>query len=413
MEQIDPSTEKIDEVRIYRRILTDDEVKAIYAVAKTTGPAVLSSTPINGATGVGVSDNIRVYFDKPIDNNTVNLSNIELRRSDNNLIDGTVSIDNNSLTFDPTDNLSSLENYTLVLSSGIRDLLGNNLSPTQINFQTQMLGSGSATDPFLISNEEGLWEIINDMNAHYTITDNIFLTKVWTPLGTSTNKFNGTINGDNYTISNLIIDNQTDNFTGFFRFISGTINDLKFEDPYIRGYESVGLLSGKQTSGSISHIEIDNLTVIGLNSKSGGIIGESFGSISKISIKNLNLSGQDSVGGIVGRMAAGSIELSSVVGNVAGNNKVGGLVGNLANGSITNSYAWTDITDSSGGSGTILGGLTGRYSGAGPIKNSYAVGSISGGTDVGGVVGDNDSGGSVINTYYNSPVSPKFLQHYW
>ena len=95
-------------------------------------------------------------------------------------------------------------------------------------------------------------------------------------IGTSTNKFNGTINGDNYTISNLIIDNQTDNFTGFFRFVSGTISDLKFEDAYIRGYERVGLLSGKQTSGSISRIEIDNLAVIGLYSKSGGIIGESF-----------------------------------------------------------------------------------------------------------------------------------------
>ena len=52
-----------------------------------------------------------------------------------------------------------------------------------------------------------------------------------------------------------------------------------------------------------------------------------------------------------------------------------------------------------------MGGLTGRYSGAGPIKNSYAVGSILGGTDIGGVVGDNDSGGSVISTYFNSQLT--------
>ena len=63
-----------------------------------------------------------------------------LEDSENNLIAGTVSVDNNSLTFDPTDNLSSLDNYTLFLISGIRDQLGNNLSPTQITFQTQMLG---------------------------------------------------------------------------------------------------------------------------------------------------------------------------------------------------------------------------------------------------------------------------------
>ncbi len=399
---------KLDEIRVYNRPLQIAEIKALYAVADPNPPEITSSTPANNETGFSVADNLTITFDKPLDGSTIQVSSVELRRSDNTTVAGNLYLDpndNRSLIFDPIENLSSLTNYTLYLHSSIRDFIGNSISPTQIPFQTQMLGGGSATDPFLISNEEGLREIIKNMNAHYTFTNNIILTKVWTPLGTNTNKFNGTINGDNYTICNLIIDNQTDNFTGFFRFVSGTINDLKFKDAYIRGYERVGLLSGKQTTGSISHIEIDNLTVVGLHSKSGGIIGESFGSITKISIKNLNLSGQDSVGGLVGRMAAGSIQLSSVMGNVAGDNKVGGLVGNLANGSITNSYALTDITDSLGGSGMFLGGLTGRYSGAGPIKNSYAIGSILGGTDIGGVVGDNDSGGIVINTYYNSQLA--------
>ena len=131
---------RLDDIRFYNRLLNQQEIYALYAVADPNPPRLVSSSPSNQATGVGVSDNITVYFDKPLDNNTVNISNVELRRSDNNLIAGVVHADNNSLTFDPTDNLSSLDNYTLVLSSGIMDLLGNNLSPTQITFQTQMLG---------------------------------------------------------------------------------------------------------------------------------------------------------------------------------------------------------------------------------------------------------------------------------
>ncbi len=157
-----------DDIRIYDRVLSVNEIKSLYSVADPNPPRLVSSSPSNNTTGFSVSDNITVYFDKPLDKNTVNLSNVNWRRSDNNLITGVVSVDNNSLTFDPIDNLSSLDNYTLVLSSGILDLLGNNLSPTQINFQTQMLGSGSSAEPFLISSEEGLRKIHENLSGYTT-----------------------------------------------------------------------------------------------------------------------------------------------------------------------------------------------------------------------------------------------------
>ena len=86
-----------------------------------------------------VTDNITVSFNKPPDSNTFQSINFDLRRFDNLSFAGNVypvSSDNKSVVFDPVEVLSSMDNYTLHLKSGIRDYLGNALTPAQISFQT-------------------------------------------------------------------------------------------------------------------------------------------------------------------------------------------------------------------------------------------------------------------------------------
>ena len=65
-----------------------------------------------------------------------------------------------------------------------------------------MLGSGTATDPYLINNADSLNKIRDNLTAHYKLTNDIDLGGIinWNPLGT----FTGSLNGDNKTIYNLL-----------------------------------------------------------------------------------------------------------------------------------------------------------------------------------------------------------------
>ncbi|MEK9618406.1 MAG: LamG-like jellyroll fold domain-containing protein, partial [Deltaproteobacteria bacterium] len=153
---------QIDEVKIYNRVLTDDEVKAMYAIADTLGPIVLNSSPTNGASGFPAGDNLSVDFSEPLLASSINSNSVELKLDADNS-----TISPNNRTFDPNTNkllfepssLGSFENYTLYLHSGIQDLAGNPLKATTISFQTSLLGSGTATDPYLINNTDSLNKI--------------------------------------------------------------------------------------------------------------------------------------------------------------------------------------------------------------------------------------------------------------
>ncbi len=59
-------------MKIYNRVLTDDEVKAMYAIADILGPIVLNSSPTNGASGFPAGDNLSVDFSEPLLASSIN-----------------------------------------------------------------------------------------------------------------------------------------------------------------------------------------------------------------------------------------------------------------------------------------------------------------------------------------------------
>ena len=193
---------KVDEVRIYDRALNQAEIEALYSTADPNPLTFESSTPTHNASGVMVTDNISISFNKPIDPNTLQSINFDLRRSDNLSFAGNVypvSSDNKSVVFDPVEDLSSMDNYTLYLNSGIRDYLGNALTPAQISFQTQLLGDGSVAFPYLINSEAGLRKMHDNLTGHYLLTNDILLTQNWNPIGwdnTTPSQFSGSFDGD-------------------------------------------------------------------------------------------------------------------------------------------------------------------------------------------------------------------------
>ena len=189
----------------------------------------------------------------------------------------------------------------------------------------------------------------------------------WESIGRYSAGFKSTFEGNDYTISNLMV-NRLINYVGLFAVtMSGAkIINVGLLDVDIQGRNYVGGL-------------------VGFNRDQGSRITNSYvtGSVK----------GNSSVGGLVGYNEGFDITNSYATSSVKGDWNVGGLVGFNPKGTITNSYA----TGAVEGSGSV-GGLVGRKSSSGAyiITNSYATGSVKGYSQVGGLVGVGDG---ITNSY--------------
>ena len=257
--------------------------------------------------------------------------------------------------------------------------------------------------------------------ATYTVTTSTDVG--WQPIGSLfSNFFSATFNGNDYTISNLMINESNQNVAGLFGYVqSSEITNLGLLDVKISGLIRVGSLVGRNR-GTIARCYATG-TVSGFSSV-GGLVGlNSFnsrlgitGSITT-SHAIVSVSGtSDDVGGLVGsnnaiitdsyatgnvtgtRFNVGglvgwngrNITYSYSTGNVDGGDDVGGLVGEN-DGTITYSYATGDVD----GNNDNIGGLVGENDGT--ITNSYATAKVNGDDRVGGLVGESD--GTITNSY--------------
>ena len=104
-----------------------------------------------------------------------------------------------------------------------------------------------------------------------TLTADIDLNnEEWTPIGNSSNKFQGVFDGGNHTISNLKIDQSAKSDIGFFGFTTnGEIKNLTIRNAKIAGYLDVGVVAGtpytsKYTNIKVTgHVEVDGFAYVG------------------------------------------------------------------------------------------------------------------------------------------------------
>ena len=76
----------------------------------------------------------------------------------------------------------------------------------------------------------------------------------WTPIGTSSSKFNGIFDGNGHTISNCMVDDDTAQGAGLFGYMMGAyICDLGVVDCYITGWGGVGGLAGGRIEFGWAH----------------------------------------------------------------------------------------------------------------------------------------------------------------
>ncbi len=203
----------------------------------------------------------------------------------------------------------------------------------------------------------------------------------WTPIGNTTNKFKGTFNGDNKTISGLYV-NTGANYQGLFGYVeNGTIENLNIQGTSgASGKDNVGLLAGYCSGGKIDNVH----TIEGSSVKGGvyvgGLIGYSNSQISNVSNSAIVTGSNNCVGGIVGRLEGEKAKIS----NAANLAKVTGSLG----------YA---------------GGIAGSLRSSATIETSYNKGNIRGNgndgtgyTSVGGIAGE--SQGTMIYCYNRGEI---------
>ncbi len=179
--------------------------------------------------------------------------------------------------------------------------------------------------------------LVNDITVNSIANTGNYL--VWTPIGSPTNKYIGTFDGQGHKITGLYFDDASAEYVGLFGVSNGTIKNVGVIGSYFNGKECVG-----------------------------GVCGRNYGTI-------VNCYNTSTVNGV---------------------SSVGGIVGSNFGGEIRNCYNTGAISVSNYGAGGIAG-----YNYYATIMNCYSSAAISAPADVGGICGASDHG-TANNCYHNS-----------
>lgn len=218
------------------------------------------------------------------------------------------------------------------------------------------------------------------------LTANINLNgKTWTAIGTSSNKFAGTLDGDNYTVSGLA-------GTGglvYYLSANGTVKSLCV-DCAIDGTSNVGGIADK-SEGRIEnclvsgYIKGGNDTIFGV----GGIVGH----------------------GVAGNVISGCVSTADILfkySRYAVQNGAGGIVG-YTYGTVENCYFAGNVhTNAKSVNAGGFGGLVGCARSNAVMKDCYTVGAVTGPeSSFGAVVGKVAAGATITNCAYLDTIAPQ------
>lgn len=225
------------------------------------------------------------------------------------------------------------------------------------------------------------------------LTANINLNgKAWTAIGTSNNKFAGTLDGDeahHYTVSGL------------------------------KG--SKGLFDYVDSTGKVKNLSVD--AVLTANGVVGGIVDFNDGTVENCLFSGsvTNSSSYGAAGGIVGksegensvvRNCVNTGSIKNTTGSYSSTLSVGGIVG-YTYGKVESCYSTGKVyADPAKTTNKAIGGIAGAVKGSsyyekwGALINCYVIGTVTGPeSGIGAVVGTVDSGTSITNCVYLDTVA--------
>jgi hypothetical protein len=119
-------------------------------------PTVLSTDPANTETGVVLNKNISATFSVPMDQATFNASTFTVKQA-GNTVNGVISHNGNTVTFDPENDLSYGTTYVVTITTGVKNTEGTSMAINYVwGFTTMNAPAPTvvSTDP--VSNESGV-----------------------------------------------------------------------------------------------------------------------------------------------------------------------------------------------------------------------------------------------------------------
>ncbi|MGN0688324.1 MAG: chitobiase/beta-hexosaminidase C-terminal domain-containing protein, partial [Oscillospiraceae bacterium] len=279
------------------------------------------------------------------------------------------------------------------------------LNPSSSVATAEPSGSGTSSDPYIITNKAELYWLASKTYFHAKLDADIVVNAgvldsngdlnsgtfdEWPGLKVSS----GSFDGGNHTIKGIIVKQPTLDNQGFITgsyndgIFQGEVKNLKIADSYIEGNNNVGGICGDNWGGIVSDCSFDG-TVIG-NTNVAGICG-----LVQLQVSNNNVekcintgkvSGSKRVGGIVG-WADCLVKVDKCVnkGKISGTDHIGGIAGNSLQSLVKECWNEGEITGTNYVAG-IVGYESSKSSLGIGIRNCYNIGKISGDDFVAGIV---------------------------
>ena len=211
----------------------------------------------------------------------------------------------------------------------------------------------------------------------------------WTPIGDSTNNFQGVFDGQNHTIKNLVVSGYNSN-VGLFGFTTaGEIKNLTVENASVSGRLNVGVVAGtpyttKYTNITVKgHVEVNGMAYVGAvggknayaNWDNITVDVDETSYVKAYSVEN-GIAYRTYVGGVIGFMGEGGHRVSNVTSNIdvlGSTCDVGGVVGIAHYGNTFENITCTGnvtITDATEADETEeIGGIAGVWHNGGEDVN--------------------------------------------
>lgn len=307
---------------------------------------------------------------------------------------------------------------------------GSNINNKIKIIVSELEGSGTVEDPFLISDKYDLDFIRYNLNSYYKLTnDIIFEDEDFISMGAFYNSggrwmpisnFEGVLDGNGYTIHNLNISNRNSDLGLFSNVKNARIMNLTFKNIYMYGgikAYSVGTVTGSSSNSYFENIKILDSEISirsNINSSVGGIIGLSENDTIINCVNNSEILANanthniiKTTGGIVGKIQNNTTIINSYNNGAITSNIVGGLVGQIGseenpdsgNAVILNSYNTGRVKEvTSIFFSTYSGGIS-SYIKNSYIKNVYSIANYGEENELYGYLTDYLEN-SVVENYY-------------
>lgn len=239
--------------------------------------------------------------------------------------------------------------------------------------------------PIQLYSEEELMAVCENPNYHYILMNDIKLSESssWNMIGDDKSEetgFNGSFDGNGYTISGLHTEQSDEEIYGMFGVISaGTVRNLKLTNVSIEGHSLAGGLCGINygyiencsVSGRIYLLRKNNILSV------GGICGNNYGYIENVSADiTLRADGQVLTAGGIAANNEGLISNAYCKGRIRAEQRlentnavVGGICGINTQGEVYNSSSDVEIT--SRAATGYVGGIAGIMNSGKLSENSF------------------------------------------